>query len=233
VRTRLSTLCFVALTVLSACAPPVQPVVAPPLLSQEALAARQQKTAAQEKKQDEAGQEFHARWNRWTAQAKQFRSELEAVNQEATLLTYHPGWSDMAQILKSSAAIRHLEGEYLGQRKLTAALTQWSQKWQANGEAIYEKSRVLFNRITVADTTFRVLEKDYEEVAGLLVIFMITMVEARPNSYSLSNQASMNDFLMKTADAVFYAPAKAIRSELLALLQRPPRILGLIDKEQP
>jgi len=182
-------LCFVALAVLSACASPdplaklgeAHARVGPP--SPEAIAAdmrRAEERVKAEKQRKEAeaekqGEEFRERWSRWNATAKELRAELEAINHESTLLANYPGWFDMAQILKSFASIRHLEGEESAVRKRTIALTQWSQKWQANGGEIYEKSRLLLNRIAAAEAPLQALEKDYNEVEGLHMLFMMKL----------------------------------------------------------
>jgi len=147
------------------------PVSVPSYPSREVLAARQ----AEQEEVDKRGRAFAERWFRWEAKAKELRAELEAINHESTLLANYPGWFDMAQILKSFASIRHLEGEESAVRKHTIALTQWSQKWQANGGEIYEKSRLLLNRIAAAEAPLQALEKDYNEVEGLHMLFMMKL----------------------------------------------------------
>jgi len=226
--TRLYMFCFVALTALSACAPPVPPqqrpdsVLAPP--SPEALAAvmRQAELKVEAKKQ---GEEFRDRWSRWNTKAKELHAFLEAINQESTLVANHPGWSDMAQILKSSASIRHLESEASAARKRTVALTQWSQKWKANGGEIYEKSRLLFKRIAVAEFIFPEIEKDYKEINALYAAWMLL------ESIGLSEKGA--DSALKLGDALFYEPIRKMRSELFTLLKKSLIILGFTEEEKP
>jgi hypothetical protein len=220
-------LCFVVLTVLSACAPPVQPPPYPPRevhIAQQADQEAKAKKAELEAEAEAQLEEFSDRWKRWKAKTQEIRAELEAINQESTLVANHPGWPDMAQILKNFTSIRYLEGEESAVRKRTVALTQWSQKWQANGEEIYEKSQFLLNRITVAQATFQELEKDYEYVMGTLMAW--TLLE------SAAKGLSDADFLLDALETSFYEPNRKTRSELFTLLKNPLITLGFVEKEK-
>jgi hypothetical protein len=177
-----------------------------------------------------AAKEDNNRWTRWYAKAKQLRADLEVINQESTLLANYPGWSDMAQILKSYASIRHLEGEESAARKRAIALTQWSQKWQANGRAIYEKSRVLVNQIAVAEVTFQALEKEHQEIKILHAESLRQAGIALPYQ---PEKGSWGDVLVKFEDAMFDAPLRNMQSELFALLQKPLITLGFTEKGKP
>lgn len=206
-------------------------MLAPP--SPEALAADRRRAELrveaekQGKEAEKQGQEFGDRWIRWNAKTKELRADLEAINQESTLVANHPGWSDMMQMLKSAASIRYLEGEESAARKRTVALTQWSQKWKANGGEIYEKSRLLFNRLTMAEAAFQALEKEYEGIDLLRFEWLITYVIA--NSLSEKGQ----DFALKLHDVMFKAPSSKTRSELFTLLKKPLITLGFTEREKP
>ena len=133
----------------------------------------------------------------------------------------------MMQMLKSAASIRYLEGEESAARKRTVALTQWSQKWKANGGEIYEKSRLLFNRLTMAEAAFQALGKEYEGIDLLRLEWLITYVRA--NSLSEKGQ----DFALKLHDVMFNAPSSKTRSELFTLLKKPLITLGFTEREKP
>jgi hypothetical protein len=171
--------------------------------------------------------EFLNRWIPWQAKAKELHADLEAINQESRLLANYPGWSDMAQILKSSASIRHFEGEESEAQKRTVALRQWSQKWQANGGKIYEESRLLLNRIAVAEGTFQALEYEYKQLDIFHTEYVQHMLAALQ-----SPDEKLVGFILNFEDMGFNAPSSKIRSELSTLLKKPLITLGFIEREK-
>jgi hypothetical protein len=154
-------------------------------------------------------------------EGQKLRGDLEELNQEATFFTNYPGWSDMLQIIKNVASISHVEGKESAARKLTVALTEWSQKWQARRSDIYGKSGVLLDRINVAEATFKMLEEEYQEVNLLRLEWLLSMSEVYPRA-----DPSVVSTHLATTDT-------EIRSALLALWKKLLITLGLTEREKP
>ncbi len=75
-----------------------------------------------------------------------FRTDESSLIREISLLQNHPGWPDMEKIIKAMPSIQYLEGQDSAQRKSAAKIAEWSQKWSASGQHIYNKYAELVRR---------------------------------------------------------------------------------------
>src|SRR5262249_50079299 len=114
---RLYMLCFLALTALSACTPKINPQQLADLRMQENELGDYKKTL------DKAVETFY--------------TEAYKLKGQATLLSNHPGWSDMQQIIQSYPSIKSVEGEEQACLKHKMALIRWNQKWNASAQNMY------------------------------------------------------------------------------------------------
>jgi len=201
--TCLRRLCFIALTVLSACAT-TNPQHIADLQAQE--------------------NELTKKVISWDKKVEMFRAGADTLNREVMLLSNYPGWPDMLQIIKSYASIKHLEGEEQASLKREMALIYWSQKWNANGQDIYLRSRSLAERYLLLATVYHVLQAELTDLGLQRDLLLLTRV-------------SLN---LMTPDALprvsnFYRESdRRKESELSKLIKNFPykTILGGIENEK-
>jgi len=79
----------------------------------------------------------------WQAVATKFYADAAALLAKIRLLTTHPGWPDMAEIITAYESRVFVEGPEEALRKRDAALLRWGHKWDASGSDVYQKYAVL------------------------------------------------------------------------------------------
>ncbi|MCA9420450.1 MAG: hypothetical protein KC592_05510 [Nitrospira sp.] len=89
---------------------------------------------------------FQTQRSVWQEKHSRFLQEAEALSMEVELLTSHPGWPSILQIIKSYSSLSYVEGPEAAQRKFTEMISNWNAHWNAEGEKFYQKYYALTRR---------------------------------------------------------------------------------------
>jgi hypothetical protein len=87
--------------------------------------------------------EIYALQADWQALATKFYADASALIAKIRLLTTHPGWPDLAEIITAYESRVFVEGPEEALRKRDAALVRWGQKWGASANDVYQKYEAL------------------------------------------------------------------------------------------
>jgi hypothetical protein len=141
---RVSLLCFVALTALSACATVSQ---------QQRETFRAQDRAIANKMAD------------WATTAETFRRAADILSQQILLVSQSPGWPDILQILTQYGMSQYREGKALAQLDKQIALGVWGLKWNADGHHMSLLAESLLIDVGLLSVSYSSLQIAYGDIA--------------------------------------------------------------------
>jgi len=131
--------------------------------------------------------------NQWVNDVQALNMEAISLRFEINLLTNHPGWTDMAVIIKARPAIAHLESKEAALRKTTAALEEWSQKWDAPAQDIYQRSSSLVSQAWEFMTKRDALQFRWSGIFATMVRAALCEDSRDRSSRSLEEASKLND----------------------------------------
>lgn len=132
----------------------------PPLQSQG-----DQSPTAEDAQLDSDVADVNAALGRWNDRFSIFLSDSDALLSELTLLRNHPGWRDMATLIRAIPSVRYLEGDAEAQRKLALGIAEWSQTWRASGARMHTTYLVLRDRSRALESERLAVRQWWDEVS--------------------------------------------------------------------
>jgi hypothetical protein len=86
-----------------------------------------------------------------TDAVQSFAGRADALIQECELLQNHPGWEDLAHILRANASIEYVEGADVAKRKNASQLAGWSRRWHTSAQVILDHYNALVTKSASLD----------------------------------------------------------------------------------
>ncbi len=114
-----------------------------------------------------------------------FMITTNQLMQEIKSLKTHPGWPDMALIIKRAFSVLRTDKRAEKDRQMKAGFDTWSRKWQSGGQYFYSRYLILSKRSRALERQRESLVEEWQKLRqGLLrlVIWLVIQGEDKRES---------------------------------------------------